>query len=302
MELWKSNMAEEQTTQILQPNDKVVNPDLRELDIDALENYIAEQYRDSQDPLGDRFRTQLYLREYPGTKVVVTEYGMSIDNDSFYKKAVDEAKYQAGDIGKGVRIGVNRAVEGLGLIPVSLAEALNIASDGAVERFEAAFDEIYAEIGETETALGKVASIGTQYVVPGGIAVKGMNRILSNTATRETVKRMIAGEALTIGAVSLPEDSNLVDMIMTGTGLDKSKAESVAREMFNYIATPETEKDPASILESKLKNIIGDVMILGPTFRMVKEFGDTIKAAKKNPEIKDELIGILSEQAVEGEM
>lgn len=295
-------MEEEKKIQMLRADERIISPDLRELDVNALEEELTKKYSQNLDPAGEIYKQQLYLRKYPGTKVVVSEFGMAIEQDSFFKKAVDEAKYQAGDIGKGIKIGVNRAVEGLGLIPVSLAESLNIASDGAVERFEAAFDEIYAEIGETETALGKVASIGTQYVVPGGIAVKGMNKILSNTATRETVKRMIAGEVLTIGAVSLPEDSNLVDMIMTGTGLDKSKAESVAREMFNYIATPETEKDPASILESKLKNIIGDVMILGPTFRMVKEFGDTIKAAKNNPEIKDELISILSEQAVEGEM
>ena len=287
----------------MRPDPEFLTTDLRELDTDALEQHLLEQSRNSKDPVGDKFKFQLEMRNNDSNRVVISDDGfLAFETDSLLKKVGDTTKFYAKDLGKGIKIGANRAVEGVGLIGVSLAESLNIASDGAVERFEKAFDDIYEQIGETETGLGSFASVATQYVVPGGVAVKGMNAILRNKATAQSLLSLLGAEAATVGAVSLPEDGNLVDIIMTATDLDKDKAESLARETFNYIATIETEKDPASIFEAKVKNIVGDLVVIGPVFRMLKEFGDVFRAAKNNPKIKTELINRFSEEAVGGKV
>ena len=106
-------MAEEKKIQMLRADERVISPDLRELDVNALEAELTKRYSQNLDPTGEIYKQQLYLRKYPGTKVVVSEFGMAIEQDSFFKKAVDEAKYQAGDIGKGIKtggIGVNSCV------------------------------------------------------------------------------------------------------------------------------------------------------------------------------------------------
>ena len=70
--------------------------------------------------------------------------------------------------------------------------------------------------------------------------------------------------------------------------VDTTKAESLSKEIFNYIATPETEYNADTVFKEKMKAIIGD-SALGPLGEGVMLLGKLFKGLKKQPEVVEEL-------------
>ena len=63
---------------------------------------------------------------------------------------------------------------------------------------------------------------------------------------------------------------------------------SLSKEIFNYIATPETEYNADTVFKEKMKAIIGD-SALGPLGEGVMLLGKLFKGLKKQPEVVEEL-------------
>ena len=102
------------------------------------------------------------------------------------------------------------------------------------------------------------------------------------------ITRALSAEAATVGTAQVPMDPNFVSFMSEMFGIDTEQADSLSKEIFNYIATPETEYNADTVFKEKMKAIIGD-SALGPLGEGVMLLGKLFKGLKKQPEVVEEL-------------
>jgi hypothetical protein len=193
------------------------------------------------------------------------------------------------EIGTGIARGGTKLVESIGGLGLATLEKLDLASEGSVQKFGDFFaKEVYPRIGETETLAGGFAEGISQFLTPGLGYYKLFNTLIKAKGVMPFVSRALAAEAATVGTAQVPLDPNFTGFIAEMFGIDTTQAESLSGEIFNYIATPETEYNADTVFKEKMKAIIGD-SALGPVGEGVMLLGKLFKGLKKQPEIVEEL-------------
>lgn len=213
------------------------------------------------------------------------------------------------DMGIGARRGINKAVEGITGGLLAVLEKANVVSDGSVQKFSEKFDEIYETIGETETLAGSLTEGVVQYGIPGGPIYKGMTTFLKSRGVASTMARLMATESATVAAVQTPDQDNITSAMAQLLKIDPEQARGEgtlvksANAVFNYIISPEVDQDADAVLSNKLKAALGDSIVIGPAGQAIQSFAKTFRKARKNPELREDLINELSLMAVNrGEM
>ena len=153
--------------------------------------------------------------------------------------------------------GLTKIVENAASLGIAGAEMLGLAEEGTVDEFAKVFDEyVYANIdktlGEPDSMFGRLLEGVVQYGTPGF----GYYKLFSNV-------------------MKLPGMANWARKAVIAGQAD------VAREFFNYIASPEEETTARSVFESRLKGIIADaplaigiegtIMLLGATGKLFRK-------------------------------
>ena len=193
------------------------------------------------------------------------------------------------EIGTGIARGTTKLAESVGGLALASLEKLDLASEGSVQKFGDFFaKEIYPRIGETETLAGGFAEGISQFLTPGLGYYKLFGTLIKAKGVMPFVTRALAAEAATVGTAQVPMDPNFVGFIAQMFDVDTTKAESLSKEIFNYIATPETEYNADTVFKEKMKAIIGD-SALGPVGEGVMLLGKLFKGLKKQPEVVEEL-------------
>jgi len=193
------------------------------------------------------------------------------------------------EIGTGMARGGAKLVESVGGLGLATLEKLDLASEGSVQKFGDFFaKEIYPRIGETETLAGGFAEGISQFLTPGLGYYKLFNTLIKAKGVMPFISRALAAEAATVGTAQVPLDPNFTGFIAQMFDIDTTQAESLSKEIFNYIATPETEYNADTVFKEKMKAIIGD-SALGPVGEGVMLLGKLFKGMKKQPEIVEEI-------------
>ena len=204
-----------------------------------------------------------------------------------------------GYYGKDIGIGTVRGGAKLGEGIISLLAAgaekfvlgpeamkkLDPEGDGIVTDIGKYFAEnVYPNIGETETLAGGFAEGITQFLTPGVGYYKLFNGIIKAKGVWPFISKALAAESATVATAQVPGDPNFVGFISQMLNVDTTKADSIAKEVFNYLATPanvEGGYDADQVFEEKFKAILADAP-LGPIGEgLVPLFQMTIKGMKK---------------------
>lgn len=206
-----------------------------------------------------------------------------------YKDIGGKIKYYNDEIGTGILRGGTKLVESVGGLGLATLEKLDLASEGSVQKFGDFFaKEIYPRIGETETLAGGFAEGISQFLTPGLGYYKLFGTLIKAKGVMPFITRALSAEAATVGTAQVPMDPNFVSFVSEMFGIDTTQAESLSKELFNYIATPETEYNADTVFKEKMKAIIGD-SALGPLGEGIMLFGKLFKGMKEQPEIVKEL-------------
>lgn len=203
--------------------------------------------------------------------------------------------YYGKDIGIGTVRGGAKLSEGIISLLAAGAEKfvlgpesmkmLDPEGDGIVTDIGKYFAEnVYPNIGETETLAGGFAEGITQFLTPGVGYYKLFNGIIKAKGVWPFISRALAAESATVATAQVPGDPNFVGFISQMLNVDTTKADSIAKEVFNYLATPanvEGGYDADQVFEEKFKAILADAP-LGPIGEgLVPLFQMTIKGMKK---------------------
>lgn len=267
--------------------------------VDMKENISKERELSQEEPV-----TSLYNLNQEGNTSALKTY---LDEKSEGK--VDTAK----DIGRGIFKGLVNLYTAAASYPLAIAESKGWVDEGTINEFGANFENYIASLGETETIAGGLAEGISQYLVPGlgyyklfGALMKTpkIARVMfavtkGNKKTANLIK-LGATEIATVGTASLPTDGNLLGFVMDIIpGLDKTKAEGIAREFVNEIANSEGGWTASDVLETKFKNILGDFVpamgleaALPAAIGLLVATAQGLRQATKNPKLVEEVIGI----------
>ena len=185
--------------------------------------------------------------------------------------------------------GLTKIVENAASLGIAGAEMLGLAEEGTVDEFAKVFDEyVYANIdktlGEPDSMFGRLLEGVVQYGTPGFGYYKLFSNVMKLPGMANWARKaVIAGQAevATVLTAQDPVDGNFATAISELFGIERDKADNVAREFFNYIASPEEETTARSVFESRLKGIIADaplaigiegtIMLLGATGKLFRK-------------------------------
>lgn len=214
------------------------------------------------------------------------------DTMETYKKAGDTILKYNQDIGTGMMRGGAKLIEGAGSLGVATLEKLDLVSDGSVQEFGEFFkNNIYPNIGETETMAGGFAEGLTQFMTPGVGYYKLFGTLLQGRKILGPIVRGLLAETATVGTAQVAGDPNMVGFFMDVFKVDKTQAETISQEFFNWLGTPEEDYNADAVFEEKIKSIIADSP-MGPVGeyipQAIKLFGKIFKKAKNDPEIMEE--------------
>ena len=207
----------------------------------------------------------------------------------------EDVGYYGGDIKVGAQRGVAKLGEGILSLLTAGAEKfilgpesmkmLDPEGDGIVKDIGNFFaKEVYPRIGETETLAGGFAEGITQFLTPGVGYYKLFNGLIKAKGVWPFISKALAAESATVATAQVPGDPNFVGFISQLLGVDTTKADSIAKEVFNYLATPanvEGGYNADQVFEEKFKAIIADAP-LGPVGEsLVPLFQMSMKGMKK---------------------
>jgi hypothetical protein len=213
----------------------------------------------------------------------LTNTGYEPTEKYWYEKAYDIIKpggsfeKYSTDVTKGVARGGAKLVEGITSLAVAGAEKfilgpesmkmLDPEGDGIVRDIGEFFkNEVYPRIGEVETIPGGLAEGITQFLTPGVGYYKLFNGIIKAKGVWPFISRALLAETATVGTAQVPGDPNFVAFIAEMLDIDTKSADNIAKEVFNYLATPADVSqgyDADTVFEEKFKAILGDAP-LGP--------------------------------------
>ena len=228
-----------------------------------------------------------------------SDYMLGTDGYKLEQNAKRDFFENIGYYGKDIKVGAQRGVAKLGEGVLSLLVAgaekfvlgpesmkmLDPEGDGIVKDIGDFFaKEVYPRIGETETLAGGFAEGITQFLTPGVGYYKLFNGIIKAKGVWPFISKALAAEAATVGTAQVPGDPNFVGFISQLLSVDTTKADSIAKEVFNYLAAPanvEGGYNADQVFEEKFKAIIADAP-LGPVGEsLVPLFQMTMKGMKK---------------------
>jgi hypothetical protein len=213
----------------------------------------------------------------------LTNTGYEPTEKYWYEKAYDIIKpggsfeKYSTDVGKGMARGGAKLVEGITSLAAAGAEKfilgpesmkmLDPEGDGIVRDIGEFFkNEVYPRIGEVETIPGGLAEGITQFLTPGVGYYKLFNGIIKAKGVWPFISRALLAETATVGTAQVPGDPNFVAFIAEMLDIDTKSADNIAKEVFNYLATPADVSqgyDADTVFEEKFKAILGDAP-LGP--------------------------------------
>ena len=214
------------------------------------------------------------------------------DTFNTYKQIGETALKYNQDIGTGMMRGGAKLAEGVGSLGMATLEKLDLVSNNSVQEFGEYFkNNIYPNIGDTETMAGGFAEGLTQYMTPGVGYYKLFNGILQSRKILGPIVRGLMTEGATVATAQVAGDPNLVGFFVDVFKVDKTQADSMAKEFVNWLATPEEDYTADSVFEEKIKSIIADGPIgpvgefVGPALTL---FGKIFKKGKNDPEVMQE--------------
>lgn len=213
----------------------------------------------------------------------LTNTGYEPTEKYWYEKAYDIIKpggsfeKYSTDVGKGMARGGAKLVEGITSLAAAGAEKfilgpesmkmLDPEGDGIVRDIGEFFkNEVYPRIGEVETIPGGLAEGITQFLTPGVGYYKLFNGIIKAKGVWPFISRALLAETATVGTAQVPGDPNFTAFIAEMLDIDTKSADNIAKEVFNYLATPADVSqgyDADTVFEEKFKAILGDAP-LGP--------------------------------------
>ena len=157
----------------------------------------------------------------------------------YYGKDIGIGTVRGGaKLGEGIISLLAAGAEKFVLGPESM-KMLDPEGDGIVTDIGKYFAEnVYPNIGETETLAGGFAEGITQFLTPGVGYYKLFNGIIKAKGVWPFISRALAAESATVATAQVPGDPNFVGFISQMLNVDTTKADSIAKEVFNYLATP----------------------------------------------------------------
>lgn len=226
-----------------------------------------------------------YLLGNDGYKLEQNAKRTFFQDVGYYGKDIGIGTVRGGaKLGEGIISLLAAGAEKFVLGPESM-KMLDPEGDGIVTDIGKYFAEnVYPNIGETETLAGGFAEGITQFLTPGVGYYKLFNGIIKAKGVWPFISRALAAESATVATAQVPGDPNFVGFISQMLNVDTTKADSIAKEVFNYLATPtnvEGGYDADQVFEEKFKAILADAP-LGPIGEgLVPLFQMTIKGMKK---------------------
>jgi len=226
-----------------------------------------------------------YLLGNDGYKLEQNAKRTFFENVGYYGKDIGIGAVRGGaKLGEGIISLLTAGAEKFVLGPESM-KMLDPEGDGIVTDIGKYFAEnVYPNIGETETLAGGFAEGITQFLTPGVGYYKLFNGIIKAKGVWPFISKALAAEGATVATAQVPGDPNFVGFISQMLNVDTTKADSIAKEVFNYLATPanvEGGYDADQVFEEKFKAILADAP-LGPVGEgLVPLFQMTIKGMKK---------------------
>jgi len=226
-----------------------------------------------------------YLLGNDGYKLEQNAKRTFFEDVGYYGKDIGIGTVRGGaKLGEGIISLLAAGAEKFVLGPESM-KMLDPEGDGIVTDIGKFFAEnVYPNIGETETLAGGFAEGITQFLTPGVGYYKLFNGIIKAKGVWPFISRALAAEGATVATAQVPGDPNFVGFISQMLNVDTTKADSIAKEVFNYLATPanvEGGYDADQVFEEKFKAILADAP-LGPIGEtLVPLFQMTIKGMKK---------------------
>lgn len=226
-----------------------------------------------------------YLLGNDGYKLEQNAKRTFFQDVGYYGKDIGIGTVRGGaKLGEGIISLLAAGAEKFVLGPESM-KMLDPEGDGIVTDIGKYFAEnVYPNIGETETLAGGFAEGITQFLTPGVGYYKLFNGIIKAKGVWPFISRALAAESATVATAQVPGDPNFVGFISQMLNVDTTKADSIAKEVFNYLATPanvEGGYDADQVFEEKFKAILADAP-LGPVGEgLVPLFQMTIKGMKK---------------------
>ena len=229
--------------------------------------------------------TDNYILGSDGYKLETNAKRNFFENVGYYAKDIGVGSVRGGaKLGEGILSLLAAGAEKFVLGPESM-KMLDPEGDGIVTDIGKYFAEnVYPNIGETETLAGGFAEGITQFLTPGVGYYKLFNGIIKAKGVWPFISRALAAESATVATAQVPGDPNFSAFISQMLGVDTTKADSIAKEVFNYLATPENVEggyNADQVFEEKFKAIIADAP-LGPVGEgLVPLFQMTMKGMKK---------------------
>ena len=226
-----------------------------------------------------------YLLGNDGYKLEQNAKRTFFQDVGYYGKDIGIGTVRGGaKLGEGIISLLAAGAEKFVLGPESM-KMLDPEGDGIVTDIGKYFAEnVYPNIGETETLAGGFAEGITQFLTPGVGYYKLFNGIIKAKGVWPFISRALAAEGATVATAQVPGDPNFVGFISQMLNVDTTKADSIAKEVFNYLATPanvEGGYNADQVFEEKFKAILADAP-LGPIGEtLVPLFQMTIKGMKK---------------------
>ncbi len=257
--------------------------------------YLADNATIFNDSHGDDRYLNLY--EFRNTD---KEYKLT-DNGYVLKENKKGWWFMTKDIAKGTARGTAKLTEGVGSLALATLEKMNVVSEGTVNDFSNFYQEnIYDNEGffrltEPETLAGGFAEGISQFLVPGLGAYGVMAKIFKGKGVWQFLSRTLSAEAVTVSAAQVPGDPNFASFLSNFLDIDKTKADSLTKEFYIYITTPENVEggyDADAVFNDKFKAIIGDAPMgpigetLVPLFKM---FARGVKKLRGNKEMINEI-------------
>ena len=268
----------------------------------SLEENLINFY-DFKNSSKDFVLTEDGYKQYNNSKDGFFNQVKNYATDTFntYKQIGETALKYNQDIGTGMMRGGAKLAEGVGSLGMATLEKLDLVSDNSVQEFGEFFkNNIYPNIGNTETMAGGFAEGLTQYMTPGVGYYKLFNGILQGRKILGPIVRGLMTEGATVATAQVAGDPNLVGFFVDVFKVDKTQADSMAKEFVNWLATPEEDYTADSVFEEKIKSIIADGPIgpvgefVGPALTL---FGKIFKKGKNDPEVMERIMEALEKIA-----
>lgn len=187
---------------------------------------------------------------------------------------LDRAKYLAGEVVEEVGVpmakGGIKIFENLTSLPMAVVEKTGLINQGSVKAYAKFFDDVVypkvEQLGKPDGPLAPLIEGLVQYGVPGiGYynlfsrlnKIKGVTKWYEKAATK--FNNMMATEIATVLTAQDPVDGNFTTAVADMFEMDTNKAETMGRELFNYIASPADETTADTVIDERLKALLSDV-------------------------------------------